>query len=57
MEGKTLSQWLDILIAHYDLPEVLDCLRQRTSVDPKLQQLTLKLEEAVSLATEGEAKS
>lgn len=56
MQGKTLSQWLDLLISEYGLADVLDVLRMHTSTNPKLHALTLKLEEAVDLATDAEAK-
>lgn len=54
MQGKTLSQWLDLLIQEYGLADVLDMLRIQISDVPKLKALSLKLEEAVNLATEAE---
>jgi hypothetical protein len=54
MDGKTLSQWLDLLIQEYGLADVLDMLRIQISDTPKLKVLSLKLEEAVSLAAEAE---
>lgn len=56
MRGMTLSQWLDLLIEHYDLPEVLDHLRVRYSDNRAYHQLVLKLEEVVILALQNEVK-
>lgn len=56
MRGMTLSQWLDLLIEHYDLPEILDQLRIRYSDNREYHQLVLKLEEVVVLALQNEVK-
>lgn len=57
MEGKTLGQWLDLLVQEYGLADVLDVLRRHTSDISKLNELTLKLEEAVDLAAKAEVES
>ncbi|MGL6344527.1 MAG: hypothetical protein ACRC80_35930 [Waterburya sp.] len=54
MQGRTLSQWLDLLLSEYGLADVLDMLRILSSSETKLHNLTIKLEEAVTLATEAE---
>ena len=56
MRGMTLSQWLDLLIEHYDLPEILDHLRVRYSDDRTYHQFVLKLEETMVLALQNEVK-
>lgn len=54
MQGRTLSQWLDLLVSEYGLADVLDMLTILSSKEPKLHNLTIKLEETVALATSAE---